>query len=126
MNSSKTFIEVKNARYVLFLAFLVSIATAILLQAVPAFAATKSDLIPTKITYTPSELIVGQSIYFDSGIKNAGQTSTRAFNIKWFVNNVQVGYGSHSGISAQKTVMNGNSQLSYTFNSPGTYNQIYS
>jgi subtilase family serine protease len=119
MNSRKAFRKTKNCISLLFLTFLVSLIS-LLLHTVPTFAAAKADLIPTAITYQ-QPIKVNQAVNFDSGIKNAGQTATGTFNIKWFVNNKQVGYGSHSGIPAGKTVMNGNSQLSYKFTAPGTY-----
>jgi subtilase family serine protease len=76
---------------------------------------------PTDIIYDDSSLSVGNQIIFDSGIRNNGNTGTGSFNIKWYVNDVQVGYGGHEGIPANSTVLDGNSQYWWTPASPGTY-----
>jgi hypothetical protein len=80
-----------------------------------------ADLSPTSISYDDSGLVAGSSVFFDSGIRNTGDTGTGGFNIKWFVNGQEVGaYGSHSGIPASSTVRDGNSQFRWAFD-PGTY-----
>ena len=76
----------------------------------------RADLYPTSIT-TPSltgTIKAGDQVFFDSGIGNRGVVSTGVFNIKWFVDEAQVGYGSHSGVPANTTLMDGNSQYSWT------------
>jgi hypothetical protein len=77
---------------------------------------TYADLLPTEITtpYIEKSIEAGDTVYFDSGIKNAGSVLTSNFNIKWFVDGVQVGYGGHNGIPAGAIVMNGNSQYTWT------------
>jgi len=75
-----------------------------------------ADLYPTPIT-TPSvagSIKPGNQVYFDSGIGNKGTAPTDVFNIKWFVDDVQVGYGSHSGLAPKTVVMDGNSQYWWT------------
>jgi hypothetical protein len=76
----------------------------------------RSDLYPTPITTpnTTAVLKVGDRVFFDSGIGNKGPVSTGVFNIKWFVDGVQTGYGSHFGVAGNSTVMDGNSQFTWT------------
>jgi surface-anchored protein len=67
-------------------------------------------------------LNTGRLIHFDSAIRNLGNQGTPAFNVKWLVNEQEVGaYGSHSGIPESETVRDGNSQFDWTFTEPGTY-----
>ncbi len=82
----------------------------------------KADLVPTTIVASAtSNIKLGQHITFDSGVKNIGGVDASGFAVKWLVNNIQFGYGGHEPVLANTTVMNGNSQFEYTFNSPGTY-----
>jgi tetrahydromethanopterin S-methyltransferase subunit H len=37
-----------------------------------------------------------------------------AVNVKWFVDGVQLGYGSHVGVPAKTTVLNDNSAFTWT------------
>jgi Neprosin/CARDB len=67
------------------------------------------DLISTAIQYNPAELVPGRMITFDSGVQNTGPQGTGGFNVKWFVDGVLVGYGSHGGVPANGTVLDGNS-----------------
>lgn len=80
-----------------------------------------ADLYATAITYSPQTIGIGDSVYFDSGVGNGGSADTGAFNIRWLVNDVLAGYGSHDGVAAGETVMNGNSQLSWTPDKAGVY-----
>jgi len=48
---------------------------------------TKPDLMPTEITY-PGSIKAGDSVLFDSGIKNIGNKDSSGFNIKWFLDGV--------------------------------------
>ena len=73
-----------------------------------------ADLLPTAITYTPSSPEVGNVINFDSGVRNAGLSGTGVFNVKWFIDGVQVGYGGHTGVPANTTVLNDNSFFYWT------------
>jgi hypothetical protein len=73
-----------------------------------------ADLIPTAITYNAGSLVRGASVLFDSGVRNAGTSGTGGFNVKWFVDGVQVGYGGHTGVPAGTTVLTGNSALTWT------------
>lgn len=72
---------------------------------------------------TPSsQLDVGEMIYFNSSIRNAGDSSTViGFNIKWFVNGEQLGYGYHHEIAGESVVDNGNSQFSFRPDHAGKY-----
>ena len=88
------------------------------------FTATsgKANLRPTAITADIASPVVGQTVYFDSGIENTGDIDTGVFNIKWYVNGAEVGaYGSHLGVPAHSTVLDGNSQFLWAFDAPGTY-----
>ncbi len=80
-----------------------------------------ADLYAAAIAYSPQSISVGDPVTFDSGIGNNGTADTGAFNIQWFVNDVLAGYGSHDGVAAGETVMNGNSQLSWTPDKAGAY-----
>jgi hypothetical protein len=84
------------------------------------------NLQPTEITFSPSTAGVGDTVFFDSGIRNTGDVDSDVFAIKWFVNNQEVGaYGGHAGVPAGQTIMDGNSQFSWTFNSTGTYSVTF-
>ena len=74
---------------------------------------TLPDLTPTAILYNPANLVAGATVFFDSGIQNSGAQGTVVFNIRWFVDNVSLGYGSHAGVPANSTVLDGNSQFSW-------------
>lgn len=78
---------------------------------------SQADLKPTSITYDKEKATqFGAKIYFDSGIENGGGTATEVFNIKWFVDGKEVGaYGSHAGVPAGTTVLDGNSQFEWSF-----------
>ncbi len=79
------------------------------------------DLVPTKIIYDDSNLQVGKEIFFDSGILNAGTVDSEGFNIKWFVNDAQLGYGGHPGIAAGTEDLTSNSQFYWTPNAAGKF-----
>jgi hypothetical protein len=80
----------------------------------------RADLTPTAITYNPADLVAGRQILFDSGVQNLKNVPTGNFHIKWFVNNNQVGYGVHTGVAGNATVLNENSAYRWTAAS-GTY-----
>lgn len=88
----------------------------------PSQLALLPDLTPTPITYSTSSLVAGQPMQFHSGVTNLGPTGTGnmgptgkgIFNVKWFVDGVQVGYGSTEAIGPNTTDMNGNSGLNWT------------
>ena len=71
------------------------------------------DLSPTQILFNSSDLVAGRKVFFDSGVKNSGSHGSGLFNVKWFVDGIQEGYGSHLGVGADTTVLNGNSQFSW-------------
>lgn len=72
-----------------------------------------ADLSPTPIRYNSADLVRGKTVFFDSGVQNAGSQGTGVFNIRWFVDGVSVGYGSHAGVSANSIVLDGNSGYSW-------------
>jgi subtilase family serine protease len=77
-------------------------------------APPRPDLAPTAITFTPASPEAGDVIAFDSGVSNSTSVASGAFNVKWFIDGVQLGYGGHTGIPANTTVLNGNSALNWT------------
>jgi hypothetical protein len=88
----------------------------------PAGAATGPDLAPTAITFDPAKVVANSTVHFDSGVVNTGDAESGVFNIKWLVDNHEVGaYGSHASVPAGATVLDGNSQFDYTFPSAGSY-----
>jgi hypothetical protein len=88
----------------------------------PPVQPSAPDLVPTGITYNHSDLTAGTRIHFDSGVRNVGDAGTGNFNIKWLVDGREVGaYGGHDGVPARATVMDGNSQFDWTFDSPGSH-----
>jgi subtilase family serine protease len=74
---------------------------------------TLPDLSPTAILYDPANLVPGGTVFFDSGVQNAGAQGTGVFNVRWFVDDVSVGYGGHADVPANSTVLDGNSQFSW-------------
>jgi hypothetical protein len=53
-------------------------------------------------------------------LANVGQSPSGVFNVKWFVNGGQVGYGSHGSL-APGEVSSGNVRFDWTPPTPGTY-----
>jgi len=76
--------------------------------------APRPDLTPTAINFNSADLVRGRAVLFDSGVQNLKPTGSGAFNVKWFVDGVQVGYGGHAGVPGNTTVLNGNSALTWT------------
>jgi hypothetical protein len=74
----------------------------------------RADLTPTAITYNPADLVAGRRMFFDSGVQNLRNVGTAPFRIKWFVNDVEMGYGDHIGIAGNATVLNDNSFFYWT------------
>ena len=79
------------------------------------------DLVPTEILYDKSALMVGTTVFFDSGISNNGLADADGFNIKWFVNGEEMGYGGHQGVKAGFQDMTNNSQFYWMPVSAGNY-----
>ena len=79
------------------------------------------DLVPTEILYDKSALMVGTTVFFDSGISNNGLADADGFNIKWFVNGEEMGYGGHQGIRAGSQDMTDNSQFNWVPTQAGTF-----
>src|SRR3954470_6995911 len=68
-------------------------------------------------TGSGAPLQTGRNVHFDSGITDLGDTRTEVFSIRWTVDGHDVNppaYGSHAGIPAHTTVLNGNSQFDWT------------
>jgi hypothetical protein len=75
-------------------------------------ASQAPDLAPTDITYSGT-LASGSTIAFDSGVQNLGNGASGVFNVAWYVDGARVAYGSHTGVPAGSTVLNGNSAFSW-------------
>lgn len=84
-----------------------------------------ADLQPTPITFPSGTYEPGDAIRFDSGIANLGQSGTAGCAIKWFVDNIQLGHGSHAGVPANTTLMNGNSAFNWTATTPGDHTIVF-
>ena len=83
-----------------------------------------ADLEPTEITYYSwkEPIIAGMWIVFESGIQNTGtQDAENRFNVKWFLDDEEVRYGSHISIDAGQTIMDDNSVYVWNPAMPGTY-----
>ncbi len=76
--------------------------------------APRPDLTPTAILYTSADLVRGRAVLFDSGVQNLKPVGSGNFNIKWFVDGVQVGYGPHTAVPGNTTILNGNSSFTWT------------
>ena len=88
-------------------------------------ASRGADLTPTNITFDRSAAVAGSSVLLDSGVSNLGETGTGVFNIKWFVDGEEVAYGSHGGVPGKAQVLDGNTQIDYTFANPGSYSVTF-
>jgi hypothetical protein len=84
----------------------------------------RPDLTPTAITYNPAQLVRGRVVQFETGVQNLKAAASGVFNVKWFVDGVQVAYGSHAGVPGNATVLHGNSYLAWTATS-GTHTLTY-
>lgn len=72
--------------------------------------------IDVPFVWEPNSLIT-----FDSGITNNGDLdAAQEFNVKWYINGYQVGYGRHAPVPAKVDMTEDNSFLRMSF-SPGTY-----
>lgn len=82
------------------------------------------DLQPTEITYYSyaEPIKAGMWIVFESGIKNTGvQDAEDSFNIRWFLDDEEVRYGSHVPIDAGQTIMDDNSAYVWNPAMPGIH-----
>lgn len=68
------------------------------------------------VVYEPKSWIL-----FDTGVSNIGTADpAQSFNIKWYINGYEVGYGMHSIVPAGTDMTEDNSYLWWAFD-PGTY-----
>jgi subtilase family serine protease len=74
----------------------------------------RPDLAPTTLRFNAAAVAPGNAVLFDSGVRNLGAVASEAFDIRWFVDGREVAAGSHAGLPAATTVLNGNSQFSWT------------
>ncbi|MBN2736702.1 MAG: hypothetical protein JXR70_06950 [Spirochaetales bacterium] len=73
-----------------------------------------ADLEPLAITYAGDIPEPGETLRLESAIANNGTVDSSAFNIAWYVDDVQLGYGSHEAVPAGETDSTGNSFFDYT------------
>lgn len=76
--------------------------------------ALRADLRPTavKLVGTPTP---GATVTFDSGVRNLGRSGSGIFNVRWLVDNQEVGAaGSHADVPAGATVLDDNSSFTWT------------
>jgi len=93
--------------------------------ATTAGAAVGPDLSVTWIKIVNKPVVAGQEVHFDAGVQNTGGEGTGVFNIKWLVDGQEVGaYGSHEGVPAGSSKLDGNSQFYYTFGDPGSRHNV--
>lgn len=59
----------------------------------------KPDLRVTDINFTPSHLFEGLRTTAIAELTNVGASHTGGFNVKWYLDGVQVGYGSHRSLA---------------------------
>src|SRR6185369_13800066 len=79
------------------------------------------DLKPTAIHYPAASLLTGAAVLFDSGVTNSGAGNASGFDVRWLVDGQPVGAdGFHAGVAAGATVLDGNSQFTWTAQ-PGTH-----
>jgi subtilase family serine protease len=84
-----------------------------------------ADLVPTMVTTTECVYIkVGQQVTFKCGVRNDGGVGASAFNVKWFVDGVEVGAQSYPGVPARSTIAE-ISRLDYTFRSAGNHTVLF-
>ncbi|MBN1697334.1 MAG: hypothetical protein JW881_07455 [Spirochaetales bacterium] len=74
----------------------------------------RPDLVPLDITFDASSLAAGNTVSFDSGVRNSGDADSAVFNIAWYVDGTRAGYGGHETVPAHNIVLNGNSAFSWT------------
>jgi subtilase family serine protease len=90
-----------------------------------ADATVGPDLSVTWIKIVNGPVVAGKQIHFDAGVQNTGGEGTGVFNIKWFVDGQEVGaYGSHEGVPAGSSKLDGNSQFYHTFGDPGSRHNV--
>jgi subtilase family serine protease len=88
--------------------------------------AGQPDLVVTDIKFyrpqTETEVtpVAGQLVTCKAILKNQGNASTGVFNVKWFLDNAQVGYGSHSNLDIGQT-SNDNVRFDWTPRTKGKY-----
>ena len=93
--------------------------------ATTAKAVVGPDLSVTWIKIVNQPVVAGQQANFDAGVQNTGGEGTGVFNIKWLVDGQEVGaYGSHEGVPAGSSKLDGNSQFSWTFGDPGSRHNV--
>jgi subtilase family serine protease len=93
--------------------------------ATTADATVGPDLSVTWIKIVNGPVVAGKEIHFDAGIQNTGGEGTGVFNIKWLVDGQEVGaYGSHEGVPAGSSKLDGNSQFYHTFGDPGSRHNV--
>jgi subtilase family serine protease len=84
----------------------------------PASAQNLPDLAVSDITFSRAP-VPGVVVVATARLTNVGSSSSGSFNVKWFVNGAQVGYGGHASLAPGQT-STGNVQLPWTMSSGDT------
>lgn len=69
----------------------------------------------------PTDYNKNQPQKYKVAVQNLGDVNSDAFNIKWFVDGAQVGFGSHVKIPKNTTMNNDNDELQHTFPDSGPH-----
>ncbi len=81
------------------------------------------DLVVNSILF-PSPPTVGQPTVFQAFLRNLGWAASGEFNIKWFLDGVEVGYGRHAALGAWEA-SSGNVYFTWTPTNIGTHTLRY-
>src|SRR3972149_390021 len=84
----------------------------------PVLAQHFPDLAVSDISFSPAP-VPGASVVATARLTNIGNSSSGSFNVKWFVNGAQVGYGGHASLGPGQT-STGNVRLPWTMGSGDT------
>lgn len=82
------------------------------------------DLHPTPIVFDSAAARAGEPVFLDAGVENLGSVASGGFNVRWWIDGEVVAAGFHGGVPARGQVLNGNSQLTWTFG-PGSHEVIF-
>ena len=84
----------------------------VVLPSAPALAQRGPDLEVSDISFSPAP-VAGVQTVATARLVNEGTASSGAFNVKWFLDGVQVGYGGHTSL-APGEVSSGNVRYDWT------------
>jgi subtilase family serine protease/PKD repeat protein len=82
------------------------------------------DLVVDDITLSTLP-IAGQPTVATAHLRNAGPAASGPFNVKWFLDGVEVGYGQHPGLASGQTSTAGEAQFTWTPATAGLHTLRY-